>query len=364
MKILVLNCGSSSIKYKLFDMTTKEVIAQGGIEKIGLKGSFLKLTLPNGEKKILEKDIPAHTVGVEFILNTLINPEYGAIKSLDEINAVGHRMVHGGERFSESVLLNKEVLDAFIACNDLAPLHNPANLKGVNAVSAILPNVPQVGVFDTAFHQTMPDYAYMYAIPYELYEKYGVRRYGFHGTSHRYVSQRVCEFLGVDPKGKKIITCHIGNGGSIAAIKDGACIVTDTHMAESGINKRVLSRYGGEVFCFISDEDVAATAKANGTTRATASMDKAAAMGKKLIFAIGNAPTALVRLYELIEDGKLDPELIIGVPVGFVNVVQSKELIMQADVPYIVARGRKGGSNVAACICNALLYMIDNNRGY
>lgn len=226
MKILVLNCGSSSIKYKLFDMTTKEVLAQGGIEKIGLVGSFLKLTLPNGEKKILEKDIPEHTAGIEFILNTLVSPEYGAIKSLDEINAVGHRMVHGGERFSESVLLNKEVLDAFIACNDLAPLHNPANLKGVNAVSAILPNVPQVGVFDTAFHQTMPDYAYMYAIPYELYEKYGVRRYGFHGTSHRYVSQRVCEFLGVDPKGKKIITCHIGNGGSISAIKDGKCIDT------------------------------------------------------------------------------------------------------------------------------------------
>ena len=221
MKVLVLNCGSSSIKYKLFDMTTKEVIAQGGIEKIGLKGSFLKLTLPNGEKKILEKDIPEHTVGVEFILNTLINPEYGAIKSLDEINAVGHRMVHGGERFSESVLLNKEVLEAFAACNDLAPLHNPANLKGVNAVSAILPNIPQVGVFDTAFHQTMPDYAYMYAIPHELYEKYGVRRYGFHGTSHRYVSKRVCEFLGVNPVGQKIITCHIGNGGSITAVKDG-----------------------------------------------------------------------------------------------------------------------------------------------
>ena len=165
-------------------------------------------------------------MGVEFILNTLISPEYGAIKSLDEINAVGHRMVHGGERFSESVLLNKEVLEAFTACNDLAPLHNPANLKGVNAVSAILPNIPQVGVFDTAFHQTMPDYAYMYAIPYELYEKYGVRRYGFHGTSHRYVSKRVCEFLGVNPEGKKIITCHIGNGGSIAAIKDGKCIDT------------------------------------------------------------------------------------------------------------------------------------------
>lgn len=245
MKILVLNCGSSSIKYKLFDMTTKEVLAQGGIEKIGLVGSFLKLTLPNGEKKILEKDIPEHTAGIEFILNTLVIPEYGAIKSLDEINAVGHRMVHGGERFSESVLLNKEVLDAFIACNDLAPLHNPANLKGVNAVSAILPNVPQVGVFDTAFHQTMPDYAYMYAIPYELYEKYGVRRYGFHGTSHRYVSQRVCEFLGVDPKGKKIITCHIGNGGSISAIKDGKCI--DTSMGLTPLEGLVMGTRSGDI---------------------------------------------------------------------------------------------------------------------
>lgn len=245
MKILVLNCGSSSIKYKLFDMTTKEVLAQGGIEKIGLVGSFLKLTLPNGEKKILEKDIPEHTAGIEFILNTLVSAEYGAIKSLDEINAVGHRMVHGGERFSESVLLNKEVLDAFIACNDLAPLHNPANLKGVNAVSAILPNVPQVGVFDTAFHQTMPDYAYMYAIPYELYEKYGVRRYGFHGTSHRYVSQRVCEFLGVDPKGKKIITCHIGNGGSISAIKDGKCI--DTSMGLTPLEGLVMGTRSGDI---------------------------------------------------------------------------------------------------------------------
>ena len=245
MKILVLNCGSSSIKYKLFDMTTKEVLAQGGIEKIGLVGSFPKLTLPNGEKKISEKDIPEHTAGIEFILNTLVSPEYGAIKSLDEINAVGHRMVHGGERFSESVLLNKEVLDAFIACNDLAPLHNPANLKGVNAVSAILPNVPQVGVFDTAFHQTMPDYAYMYAIPYELYEKYGVRRYGFHGTSHRYVSQRVCEFLGVDPKGKKIITCHIGNGGSISAIKDGKCI--DTSMGLTPLEGLVMGTRSGDI---------------------------------------------------------------------------------------------------------------------
>ncbi len=245
MKILVLNCGSSSIKYKLFDMSNSTVIAQGGIEKIGLPGSFLKLTLPNGEKKVLEKDIPEHTVGIEFILDTLTNAEYGAIKSLDEINAVGHRMVHGGEKFSKSVLLTQEVLDAFIACNDLAPLHNPANLKGVNAVSAILPNVPQVGVFDTAFHQTMPDYAYMYAVPYELYEKYGVRRYGFHGTSHRYVSKRVCEFLGIKQEGTKIITCHVGNGGSISAIKDGKCI--DTSMGLTPLEGLMMGTRSGDI---------------------------------------------------------------------------------------------------------------------
>ncbi|HIT83530.1 MAG TPA: acetate kinase, partial [Candidatus Avibacteroides faecavium] len=188
MKILVLNCGSSSIKYKLFDMSDKSVAAQGGIEKIGLKGSFIKFTLPSGEKKIIEREIAEHTAGVEFIFEVLTNPEYGCIKSLNEINAVGHRLVHGGERFSKSVLITKEVIDMIVACSDLAPLHNPANLKGVNAISKILPDVPQIGVFDTAFHQTMPDYAYLYAVPYELYEKYGVRRYGFHGTSHRYVS--------------------------------------------------------------------------------------------------------------------------------------------------------------------------------
>ncbi len=245
MKILVLNCGSSSIKYKLFEMETKEVLAQGGIEKIGLPGSFLKLTLPNGEKKILEKDIPEHTVGVDFIFQTLTSAEYGAIKSLDELDAVGHRMVHGGERFSESVILNKEVLDAFTACNDLAPLHNPANLKGVNAVSALLPQIPQVGVFDTAFHQTMPAHAYMYAVPYELYEKYGVRRYGFHGTSHRYVSQRVCEYLGIPAEGSRIITCHVGNGGSISAVKDGKCV--DTTMGLTPLEGLMMGTRSGDI---------------------------------------------------------------------------------------------------------------------
>ena len=257
MKVLVLNCGSSSIKYKLFDMDRKEVIAQGGIEKIGLKDSFLKFTLPSGEKKVLEKDIPEHTVGVEFILNTLTSPEYGAIKSLDEINAVGHRMVHGGEKFSESVRLTPEVLAAFTACNDLAPLHNPANLKGVNAVSAILPNIPQVGVFDTAFHQTMPDYAYMYAIPYEMYEKYGVRRYGFHGTSHRYVSKRACDILGVPYEEQRIITAHVGNGGSITAIKNGKSV--DTSMGLTPVEGLLMGTRCGDVdagaLSFIMDKE-------------------------------------------------------------------------------------------------------------
>ena len=226
MKILVLNCGSSSIKYKLFDMDKNDVIAQGGIEKIGMKGSFLKLTDKDGNKVVIEKEIPEHTVGVKFIFEILTGSQYGVIKSLDEINAVGHRMVHGGEKFNKSVILTPDVLEAFAACNDLAPLHNPANLKGVNAVSELLPNVPQVGVFDTAFHQTMPDYAYLYAIPYELYQKYGVRRYGFHGTSHRFVSGEICKYLGIKPEGSKIITCHIGNGGSITAVKDGKCLDT------------------------------------------------------------------------------------------------------------------------------------------
>ena len=245
MKILVLNCGSSSIKYKLFEMETKEVIAQGGIEKLGLKDSFLKFTLPSGEKMVIEKDIPEHTLGVEFILQTLVNPEYGAIESLNEIDAVGHRMVHGGERFSKSVLLNQEVLDAFAACNDLAPLHNPANLKGVNAITKSLPNVPQVGVFDTAFHQTMPKYAYLYPIPYELYQKYAVRRYGFHGTSHRYVSKRVCDFLGVNIEDKKIITCHIGNGGSICAVKYGKSI--DTSMGLTPLEGLMMGTRCGDI---------------------------------------------------------------------------------------------------------------------
>lgn len=257
MKVLVLNCGSSSIKYKLFEMDTKEILAQGGIEKIGLRGSFLKINLPNGEKITYEKNIPEHTAGIEFILKTLTSPEYGAIKSLDEINAVGHRVVHGGEAFSKSVLIDKEVTDMIVACSDLAPLHNPANLKGINAISDILPDVPQVAVFDTAFHQTMPDYAYMYAIPYELYDKYAVRRYGFHGTSHRYVSQRVCDFLGVQPDGLKIITCHIGNGGSISAIQDGKCM--DTTMGLTPLEGLMMGTRSGDIdagaVTFIMDKE-------------------------------------------------------------------------------------------------------------
>ncbi len=243
-KILVLNCGSSSIKYALYDMTDKSVITSGGIEKIGLPDSFITVKL-NGEKHKMEKPIKEHTAGVQWIFDVLTTGDYAVLKSLDELDAVGHRMVHGGEKFNQSVLLTPEVMEAFAACNDLAPLHNPANIKGVNAVSAILPNIPQVGVFDTAFHQTMPDYAYMYALPYELYSKYGVRRYGFHGTSHRYVSQRVCEFLGVKPEGKKIITCHIGNGASIAAVKDGKCV--DTSMGLTPLEGLIMGTRSGDI---------------------------------------------------------------------------------------------------------------------
>ena len=245
MKILVLNCGSSSIKYQLFDMETKAVLAKGGIEKIGLEGSFLKLTLPDGEKVTLNKDIPEHTTGVRFIFSVLTGEEYGVVKSINEIDAVGHRMVHGGEKFNKSVLLDDEVMETFIACTDLAPLHNPANIKGVNAVKDIAPDMPQVGVFDTSFHQTLPDYAYMYAVPYELYENYGVRRYGFHGTSHRYISKRVCEFLGVNPEEQKIITCHIGNGGSIAAVKNGKCV--DTTMGLTPLEGLMMGTRSGDI---------------------------------------------------------------------------------------------------------------------
>ena len=245
MKVLVLNCGSSSIKYKLFDMDHKEVIAQGGIEKIGLKGSFLKLTLPDGGKKILEKDIPEHTVGVEFILNTLISPEYGAIKSLDEINAVGHRMVHGGEKFAASTIITDEVMKAIEECNDLAPLHNPANLIGINACKKLMPTTPMVAVFDTAFHQTMPEEAYMYGLPYEYYEKYKIRRYGFHGTSHSYVSKKAAEVLGKKYEDLKIIVCHLGNGASVSAVKNGKCV--DTSMGLTPLEGLIMGTRSGDI---------------------------------------------------------------------------------------------------------------------
>ena len=245
MKILVLNCGSSSIKYALYDMDTKQVLASGGAERVGLEGAFVKVKLPNGEKKTIMHEIPEHTEGVKFIFSLLTDPEIGAIKELSEIDAVGHRMVHGGEKFNKSVLLNDEVLDAFEQCIELAPLHNPANLKGVRAVSELMPGLPQVGVFDTAFHQTMPKKAYMDAIPYRLYKQYGVRRYGFHGTSHRYVSQRVCEFLDCNPKGKRIITCHIGNGGSIAAVQDGKCV--DTTMGLTPLEGLMMGTRSGDI---------------------------------------------------------------------------------------------------------------------
>ena len=245
MKILVLNCGSSSIKYKLFDMDTRAIMAQGGVEKIGLPDSFLQVKLPNGEKVKIEQSMPEHTVGIQLILNSLIDKEIGCLQSLEEINAVGHRVVHGGEKFNQSVLITPEVKEMIVKCIELAPLHNPANLKGIEAIEQTLPSVPQVAVFDTAFHQTMPDEAYMYAIPYELYEKYAIRRYGFHGTSHRYVSARVCEYLGVDPAKTKVITAHIGNGGSCTAVLNGKSV--DTSMGLTPLEGLMMGTRAGDM---------------------------------------------------------------------------------------------------------------------
>ncbi len=225
MKILVLNCGSSSVKYKLIDTANETVMAEGGVEKIGLAGGFLKYKVAEG-KKIKELGLVDHKGAINAVLERLTDPAEGCITSLTEIDAVGHRLVHGGTKFSGSVLITDEVKAMVRECYPLAPLHNPANMTGVEAIDSLMPGVPQVGVFDTAFHQTMPAKAYMYALPYEFYEQDGVRRYGFHGTSHRYVSQRVCEILGVDIKDRKIITCHIGNGGSITAIAGGKSVDT------------------------------------------------------------------------------------------------------------------------------------------
>lgn len=245
MKILVLNCGSSSIKYKLYDMDDESVLAQGGVERIGLDNAFLKLTLPNGEKKILMHDMPDHKEGVNFVFQTLLSEEYGAIKSLDEIDAVGHRIVQGGDLFEKSCLVNEGVEAGIESLCDLAPVHNAGHLKGIRAVDHLMPEVPQVTVFDNAFHSTMPAHAYLYAVPYELYEKYHVRRYGFHGTSHRYVSHRVAELMGKDIKDLKIITCHIGNGASVAAIKDGKVI--DTSMGLTPLAGVMMGSRSGDI---------------------------------------------------------------------------------------------------------------------
>lgn len=225
MNILVLNCGSSSVKYKLIEIKANKVLAEGGIEKIGLPDAFIKFKFGN-EKIQQDLDINDHVGAIKSILDNLTSKEYGCIKDFKEIDAVGHRVVHGGEKFNKSVLINDEVIAKIKECYGIAPLHNPVNMAGIDAINEVLPEVPQVGVFDTAFHQTMPAKSYMYALPYKYYAEDGVRRYGFHGTSHRYVSQRVCEFLGVEPKGKKIITCHVGNGGSITAMKDGKSVDT------------------------------------------------------------------------------------------------------------------------------------------
>ena len=245
MKILVLNCGSSSIKYQFFNMDSQEVLARGIVEKIGLKGSFLKNIRNDGDKVKLTGDIYDHQLGIEYVLGVLTSEKHGSIKDLKEIDAVGHRVVHGGEKFKSSVSITDEVIKEMEKNIDLAPLHNPPNLKGIYAINELIPNVPQVGVFDTSFHQTMPPKAYLYAIPYTFYTNYAVRRYGFHGTSHRYVSKRACEILDVDYEKQKIITCHLGNGASMAAIKNGKSI--DTSMGLTPVEGLIMGTRTGDL---------------------------------------------------------------------------------------------------------------------
>lgn len=267
MKILVLNCGSSSIKYQLFSQEGSEwsVLAAGVVEKIGLKGSFLKHEATGSEKVLLEGEILDHKAGIDYILGVIVSERHGCVKSLDEIDAVGHRVVHGGEQFNSSVLITTEVIKKIEECIDIAPLHNPPNLKGIDAITSILPSVPQIAVFDTAFHQTMPKEAYMYAIPLSLYKKYGIRRYGFHGTSHRYVSKRACEILGVDYATQKIISCHLGNGASICAIKNGESV--DTSMGFTPLEGLVMGTRSGDMdlgaATFIMDKEEIGTRSAS-----------------------------------------------------------------------------------------------------
>ena len=245
MKVLVLNCGSSSLKYQLIDMETENVMAKGLCERIGIEGSRLKHQ-PEGKDAVIFDDYQEnHSVSVRMVLDALTNPEHGVVKSMSEINAVGHRVVHGGEYFASSVIITDEVKAALEKCCDLAPLHNPANLIGIAACEEIMPGVPQVGVFDTAFHQTMPERAYLYALPYEYYEKYKVRRYGFHGTSHRFVSEEVCKMMDRPYDQTKVITCHLGNGGSVCAVRNGKSI--DTTMGFTPLEGLVMGTRAGDV---------------------------------------------------------------------------------------------------------------------
>ena len=244
MNILVINCGSSSLKYQLIDSETEKALAKGLCERIGIDGR-LTYSPAGGEKEVTDAPMPTHTEAIQLVLDALTNEKTGVIKSLDEVGAVGHRVVHGGEKFASSSLITDEMLAAVEECNDLAPLHNPANLIGIDACKKCMPGVPMVGVFDTAFHQTMPKEAYMYALPYEYYDKYKVRRYGFHGTSHSFVSKRTAEFLGKDVKDMKIIVCHLGNGSSISAVKNGESI--DTSMGLTPLEGVIMGTRSGDI---------------------------------------------------------------------------------------------------------------------
>lgn len=362
MKILVLNCGSSSIKYQLLDMSKKaDVLAKGLLERVGIKDSELKHQASGKETYKLVQDVPNHDIGVDLILKTLMHPEYGVIKDKNEIAAVGHRVVHGGEKFSGSVYITQEIIDKMEECVDLAPLHNPANLLGIYAMQKLLPDIPQCGVFDTAFHSTMPDYAYMYAVPYEMYEKHKVRRYGFHGTSHRYVSQKACEMLNLKYNDQKIITCHLGNGASIAAIKNGKSF--DTSMGLTPVEGLIMGTRCGDLdlgaMLFIMDKENLDIKKTNNFINKVSGM-----------VGISGVSSDMRDIWCASKEGNKRAELALNMYIYRVKKYVGAYAAAMGGVDLIIFTGGVGENDfdVRAGVCNGLEFMgvdfdAEKNKG-
>jgi len=350
MKIMVINCGSSSLKYQLMDMATKSVITKGIVERIGLSGSILTHCPSDKEKIVIEAEVPDHNAAIQIMLKAILDPKHGVIKSLSEIDAIGHRVLHGGEKVSGSVLITQEVKDAIEECIELGPLHNPANLAGIIACEKAMPATPQVGVFDTAFHQTMPPEAYIYGIPYELYEKYHIRRYGFHGTSHRYVSQRTAAFLNKKPEELKLISCHLGNGSSLAAVNGGKCV--DTSMGLTPLEGLMMGTRSGDldptIVSFLMEKEGLSTQEVNNF------------LNKKCgVLGLSGISSDFRDLLQAAENGNYRAKLAIDV---FVHVIQKyigayAAVLNGVDAIIMTAGIGENSAEIRKRICSKLNYL-------